>query len=196
MGRGFTASEEQLKPDPVHGDLVLSRFINCIMKDGKKTRAQRVVYGAFDLINERLQEDAAKEAEAKKKAEEDKKAGKDVKPTNAQLTGTPEEEEGERTAITLFHEALENVRPNVEVRSRRVGGTNYQVPTQVSKKRAQSLAFRWIIDAVRSEKGRPTSQKLARELWDASHREGRAMNKRDQTHRMADANKAFAHFAW
>jgi small subunit ribosomal protein S7 len=159
MGRGFTASEEQLKPDPRYNDKVLSRFINCIMKDGKKQAAQRVVYNALDEIQKRIEEE-------------------DV------------------TAIDIFHRAIDNVRPNVEVRSKRVGGANYQVPMQVKPKRKQSLAFRWIINAARSEKGKPMHMRLGRELMEASRGEGRAMATRDQTHRMAEANKAFAHFAW
>lgn len=160
MGRGFTAAEQQLKPDPIYGDKTLSRFINCIMKEGKKTRAQRVVYMALDEITKRLPEDS------------------------------------EDTAIDVFRKAIDNVRPNVEVRSKRVGGANYQVPMQVKPKRKQSLAFRWIINAARSEKGKPMHMRLGRELMDAYHGEGRAINTRDQTHRMAEANKAFAHFAW
>ncbi|MEM9883895.1 MAG: 30S ribosomal protein S7 [Planctomycetota bacterium] len=159
MGRGFTASEEQLKPDPRYDDKVLSRFINCLMKDGKKSVAQRVVYRAFDEIDKRLD-------------------GEDL------------------TAIDVFRQAIENVKPNVEVRSKRVGGANYQVPMQVKPKRKQALAFRWILQAARSEKGKPMHMRLGRELMEASRNEGRAINTRDQTHRMAEANKAFAHFAW
>ena len=159
MGRKFTASETQLKPDPRYGDKVLARFINCIMQDGKKAVAQRVVYNAFDVMKEKVE-------------------GDDVDP------------------LEVFHQALDNVRPNVEVRSRRVGGTNYQVPMQVSRKRQQSLAFRWIIQSARSDRGRPMHLRLAKELMDAYNKEGKAMQTRDQTHRMAEANKAFAHFAW
>ncbi|MEM1109923.1 MAG: 30S ribosomal protein S7 [Planctomycetota bacterium] len=159
MGRGFTASETQLKPDPRYGDKTLARFINCLMLDGKKAVAQRVVYRAFDEIEKRLEGD-------------------------------------EVTAIDVFRKAIENVKPNVEVRSKRVGGANYQVPMQVKPKRKQALAFRWILAAARSEKGKPMHMRLGRELMDAYHGEGRAMNTRDQTHRMAEANKAFAHFAW
>ena len=159
MGRKFTASETQLKPDPRFGDKVLARFINCIMQDGKKAVAQRVVYNALDEVMKKMD-------------------GEEV------------------TALEVFHQALENVRPNVEVRSRRVGGTNYQVPMQVSRKRQQSLAFRWIISSARSDRGRPMHLRLAKELTDAYNKEGKAMNTRDQTHRMAEANKAFAHFAW
>jgi small subunit ribosomal protein S7 len=162
MGRGFTKSEEQLKPDPRFGDKTLARFTNCVMQDGKKTAAQRCIYGALDLIQERLEKDKIEDTES----------------------------------IDVFRRAIENVKPNVEVRSRRVGGTNYQVPMQVSRKRQQSLAFRWIITACRKQKGRPMHMKLARELWDAYNKEGQAMNTRDQIHRMAEANKAFSHFAW
>jgi len=158
MAGRITKAEEQLRPDPRHGSKQLQRFINCIMRDGKKSVAQRVVYGALDLIEER--------------------------------TG------GEPTAIEVFEKAIDNVKPRVEVRSKRVGGANYQVPMQVNRRRQQSLAFRWIINAARAEKGRPMTQRLARELLDASNQEGKAMATRDQTHRMADANKAFAHFAW
>lgn len=158
MGRGFTASETQLKPDPRYGDKVLARFINCIMQDGKKSVAQRIIYDAFDEIEKR--------------------------------------NNGEIPALEVFHTALENARPNVEVRSKRVGGANYQVPMQVNKKRQQSLAFRWIITAARSERGKPMYLRLAKELYEASRGEGKACNQRDQTHRMAEANKAFAHFAW
>lgn len=158
MAGRITRSEEQLKPDPRYGDKVLARFINCIMRDGKRSVAQRVVYQALDEIEKR--------------------------------TG------GEPTALEIFHRAIENVRPDVEVRSKRVGGANYQVPMQVNRKRQQSLAFRWIIQAARSEKGKPMHLRLGRELADAAHNEGKAIQTRDQTHRMAEANKAFAHFAW
>lgn len=164
MGRkSFTASNTQLKPDPRFQDLVLSRFINCIMYDGKKSVAQRVVYDAMDIIQEKLGKETAPEA--------------------------PKE------SIQVFQMAIENVKPFVEVRSKRIGGANYQVPMQVNRKRQQSLAFRWIIEATRSEKGRPMAQRLADELYAAAKKEGKAMNTRDQTHRMAEANRAFAHFA-
>ncbi|MEY5031929.1 MAG: ribosomal protein [Planctomycetota bacterium] len=101
-----------------------------------------------------------------------------------------------RSAIELFHLALENVRPAVEVRSKRVGGANYQVPMQLNKRRQQSLSFRWIIEAARDEKGRPMHLRLAKEFWDAAKNEGKAVTTKENTHRMADANKAFAHFAW
>ncbi len=158
MGSRITKAEQQLKPDPRYGDKVLSRFINCVMRDGKKAVAQRVVYAALDEIEKRSK--------------------------------------GEPTGIEVFREAIANVRPEVEVRSKRVGGTNYQVPMQVSRRRQQSLTFRWIINAARAESGKPMHMRLARELFDASKKEGKAMNTRDQVHRMAAANKAFAHFAW
>jgi small subunit ribosomal protein S7 len=105
-------------------------------------------------------------------------------------------ENAPKNALDLFHRALDNVKPEVEVRSRRVGGANYQVPMSVNARRQRSLTFRWIIDAARSEKGKPMSERLAKELFEAARGEGKAMATREQTHRMADANKAFAHFAW
>ena len=160
----FTASEKQLKPDPRYQDLVVAKFINCIMEDGKKATAMRVVYDAFDVIQGRLDKDKS--------------------------------ENMPKTAIEVFHLALENVRPSVEVRSKRVGGANYQVPMQLSKRRAQSLAFRWIIGSARDEKGKPIAQRLSKEIMDAARNEGKSVQTRENTHKMADANKAFAHFAW
>lgn len=163
MAGRITKSEQQLRPDPRFGDLVLSKFINCVMTDGEKATAQRVIYDAMDLIDGRLK----------------KENNPDAPPSS----------------IALFLRAIENVKPFVEVRSKRVGGANYQVPIPVNKRRQQSLAFRWIIDAARSEKGRPMAKRLAEELYSAARGEGKAMNTRDQTHRMAEANRAFAHFA-
>jgi len=164
MAGRITKSEQQLRPDPRFGDKVLSKFINCVMNDGKKTRALRSVYAALDQIQKRI----------------DKENNPDC----------PD------TSIEIFHQAITNVKPAVEVRSRRVGGANYQVPMSVTQKRRQSLAFRWIIQAARADKGKPLAQRLARELYDAARGEGKAMSTKEQTHRMADANKAFAHFAW
>jgi len=161
--KSFTAAETQLRPDPRYGDRTLSRFINCVMSDGKKATAQRVVYDAFDIIQGRLAKETSPEA--------------------------PKE------AMEVFQRAFENVKPFVEVRSKRIGGANYQVPMQVNRKRQQSLAFRWILDAARGEKGRPMCERLADELYAAARGEGKAMQTRDQTHRMAEANRAFAHFA-
>jgi len=163
MAGRITHSEEQLRPDPKFNDKVLAKFTNCIMLDGKKTSAERVVYDALDEIKARM----AKHPDAVDAKDE----------------------------LGVFHQAISNVKPYLEVRSKRIGGANYQVPMQVKTNRQQSLAFRWIISAVRSEKGRPTHLKLCDELWAAARGEGKAMNTRDQTHRMAEANKAFAHFA-
>ena len=156
MGR-ITSSKSQLKPDPVHNSELASKFINCLMWDGKKTIAQNVFYNALDEIKKRV----------------------------------PDQE-----AIDVFTQAVENVKPHIEVRSKRVGGASYQVPMQVNKQRQQSLAIRWILNAIRDKKGRPTHMKLADELVAAFNREGASMTKRENTHRMAEANKAFAHFAW
>lgn len=156
MGR-ITASRTQLKPDPVYNSLLASKFINCMMWDGKKAVAQRVFYDALTEIKKRV----------------------------------PAQE-----PIDVFTEAIENVKPHIEVRSKRVGGASYQVPMQVNRSRQQSLAFRWLLTAVRDKKGRPTHLKLADELVAAFNKEGAAITKRENTHRMADANKAFSHFAW
>jgi small subunit ribosomal protein S7 len=156
MGR-ITASKKTLKPDPVYGSILASKFVNCLMYDGKKSRAQAVFYGAMDIIKERL----------------------------------PGEE-----PISVFQGALDNVKPSIEVRSKRVGGAAYQVPMQVNRTRQQSLAIRWVLAAIREKKGRATAQKLADELLAAYNREGAAVSKRENVHRMADANKAFAHFGW
>lgn len=165
MARHFKRPDDiWLKPDPRFQDKLLSKFINCVMIGGEKATAQRVVYGALDAIQARLDKE--------------------------KLETLP------RSSIELFHLALENVRPAVEVRSKRVGGANYQVPMQLNRRRQQSLSFRWIIDAARSEKGKPMHLRLAKELWDAAKNEGAAVTTKENTHRMADANKAFAHFAW
>ena len=156
MGK-ITASRTSLKPDPRYNSLLASKFINCMMWQGKKSVAQQIFYGALE--------------ELKKKV--------------------PDKE-----PIEVFHEALDNVKPHMEVRSKRVGGASYQVPMQVSRTRQQSLAIRWNLGAVREKKGRPTDMKLADELLAAFKKEGTAMTKRENTHRMAEANKAFAHFAW
>ncbi|MDO4574514.1 MAG: 30S ribosomal protein S7 [Planctomycetia bacterium] len=156
MGR-ITASRKQLVGDPVYGSLLASKFINCMMYDGKKSVAQEVFYGALDEI-------------AKK------------------VTDKP--------SIEVFTQAIENVKPNIEVRSKRVGGASYQVPMQVNRVRQQSLAIRWILGAVRDKKGLPASKKLANEILAAYNKEGTAITKRENVHRMAEANKAFAHFAW
>jgi small subunit ribosomal protein S7 len=153
----FTASEDILKPDVRYNSKLVSKFINCLMWQGKKSVAQKLFYDAMDRATKKIA---------------------DVPP------------------LELFETAVNNVKPFVEVRSKRVGGANYQVPMQVNKRRQQSLAFRWIINACRDAGGRPMSARLADELLAASRKEGKAINTREQTHRMADANKAFAHFAW
>jgi len=164
MAGRITKSESQLKPDPRHSSLVLSKFINCVMLDGKKSVAQRCVYDALDIIQARLDKD--------------------------------KDESLPSEAFEIFNKAIENAKPNVEVRSKRVGGANYQVPMPVTQRRRQSLSFRWIIQAARADKGKPMANRLAKELYDAARGEGKAVNTREQTHRMAEANKAFSHFAW
>lgn len=156
MGR-ITASRTQLKPDPRYNSELVTKFVNALMWDGKKTVAFNVFYDAMDEIKRRL----------------------------------PNED-----PLNVFNSAVENVKPHIEVRSKRVGGASYQVPMQVNRVRQQSLAFRWILMAIREKKGRSTYLKLADELIAAFNREGTAVTRRENVHRMADANKAFAHFAW
>ena len=157
MPKRFTASAQQLKPDPQYDSKLVAKFVNCLMLDGKKSVAQRVVYDAMDILGKRI---------------------KDVTP------------------LEIFEEAINNVKPMIEVRSKRVGGSTYQVPMPVQSKRQLALAFRWILAAVRKKKGKPMSELLAGELGQAYKREGTAMTTRENVHRMAEANKAFAHFAW
>jgi small subunit ribosomal protein S7 len=157
MARKRTASEANLKPDPVYNSKLASKFINCLMWQGKKATAQRVFYHALDQIKKRI---------------------------------------ADANPIDVFTQAVEHVKPTVEVRSKRVGGATYQVPMQVNRTRQQSLAIRWIIHAARDKAGRPMSIRLAEELMAAYRREGDAMTKRENTIKMAESNKAFAHFAW
>lgn len=157
MGKRFTASATQLQPDPRYNSKLASKFINCLMYDGKKSVAQRVFYTALDIIGKRVP---------------------DVDP------------------IDIFTQAVENVKPGIEVRSKRVGGATYQVPTPVNSKRQQTLSIRWLLEVSRGKKGRTMEIRLADELHAAYKREGAAMTKRENVHRMADANKAFAHFAF
>ena len=157
MSKKFTASSQQLKPDAKYNSKLVSKFVNCLMLDGKKSTAQQVFYDAMDII------------------------GKNVK---------------DAEVLEVFEKAINNVKPLLEVRSKRIGGASYQVPMQVSAKRQQSLAFRWILTSARSKKGKPMSERLASELMDAYNERGGAMTTRENIHRMAEANKAFAHFAW
>jgi len=153
----FTASEDMLKADARYNSKLVSKFINCLMWDGKKATAERVFYDALDQIQKRMP---------------------DLNP------------------IDVFTQAVEHVKPTVEVRSKRVGGATYQVPMQVNRSRQQSLSIRWIIGASRGKAGRPMFLRLADELMAAYRREGEAMTKRENTIKMAESNKAFAHFAW
>jgi small subunit ribosomal protein S7 len=156
----FTKSAEQIAPDSKFGSVLVTKFVNCLMYDGKKSTAYRVFCDAMEIVSKRI---------------------KDTPP------------------VEVFETALNRVKPNIEVRSRRVGGSNYQVPMQVSRKRQQSLAIRWMLGSIRTSRrtsGKSTSALLAQEICDAFKGEGTAMKKREDVHRMAEANKAFAHFAW
>ena len=159
MSRRAAAPHRTILPDPKFGNDMLAKFINMVMERGKKSAAEKIVYGAIDRIGDKSG-----------------RAG------------------GE--AIAVLQQALDNVKPVVEVKSRRVGGATYQVPMQVNRTRQQSLSIRWLINASRGKKGRPMFLRLADELMAAYRREGEAMTKRENTIKMADSNKAFAHFAW
>ncbi len=156
MSRRRAAEKREILPDAKYGDLVLSKFINNVMNDGKKSAAERIVYGALTRI----------------------------------------ENTGKSEPVRTFHEALDNVRPHIEVRSRRVGGATYQVPVEVRSDRAQALAIRWLIEAARSRSENTMEERLFKELMDASENRGSSVKKREDTHRMADANRAFSHYRW
>ena len=156
MSRRHSAEKRTILPDAKFGDLVLSKFMNNLMYDGKKSAAERIVYGALNRVEDKLK----------------------------------------RTPIEAFHEAVENVKPSVEVRSRRVGGATYQVPVEVRPQRREALALRWIISASRSRNENTMEERLAAELMDAVGERGNAVKKKDDTHKMAEANKAFSHYRW
>jgi small subunit ribosomal protein S7 len=156
MSRRHRAEKREVFPDPKFGDQVVSKFMSCVMLDGKKSVAEGIVYGAMDIIEERVKQDP----------------------------------------IGVFHEALDNVKPAIEVRSRRVGGATYQVPIEVRDERRQALAIRWLIDAARKRSENTMVERLSGELLDASNNRGSAVKKREDTHRMAEANKAFSHYRW
>ena len=156
MSRRHRAEKRPVLPDPKFKDAVVSKFMSCLMYDGKRSVAEKIVYGAFDKI-------------------ESKSGNEPVK---------------------VFHDALENVRPHLEVRSRRVGGATYQVPVEVRAERAQALAIRWLIDSSRKRGEITMVDRLSAELLDASNNRGNAVKKREDTHKMAEANRAFSHYRW
>ncbi|MEM6811612.1 MAG: 30S ribosomal protein S7 [Pseudomonadota bacterium] len=178
MSRRHRAEKREILPDPKFGDLVLSKFMNNIMLDGKKSVAENIVYGAIEIMDEKGKNISTSEDEG-----DDSQTG-----TGAASGGSQ--------GLRVFHKALKKVRPQVEVRSRRVGGATYQVPVEVRFDRAQALAIRWIIGAARKRSENTMVERLAGEILDAANDRGSAIKKRDDTHKMAEANKAFAHFRW
>ena len=156
MSRRRAAAKREVLPDAKFGDEVVTKFMNCLMYEGKKAAAESIVYGAFDRITKR----------------------------------------GSQDPLRIFHDALNNVRPAVEVRSRRVGGATYQVPVEVRTDRSQALAIRWLIGSARARSEKTMEERLSGELMDAAQNRGAAVKKRDDTHRMAEANKAFSHYRW
>ncbi len=156
MSRRHRAEKREILPDAKYGDMVLSKFMNNLMLDGKKSVAERIVYGALGRV----------------------------------------EDKTKRAPVEVFHEALENIKPSVEVRSRRVGGATYQIPVEVRTERREALAIRWLIGASRKRNENTMEERLAGELMDAINSRGTAVKKREDTHKMADANKAFSHYRW
>ncbi len=156
MSRRHRAEKREIIPDAKYGDVVLTKFMNSLMVDGKKSAAERIVYGAFDIIENKTSQEP----------------------------------------VQVFHQALENVMPAIEVRSRRVGGATYQVPVEVRPDRRRALAIRWIITAARGRNETTMIDRLSGELLDASNNRGTAVKKREDTHRMAEANRAFSHYRW
>jgi small subunit ribosomal protein S7 len=156
MSRRHSAEKREINPDPKFGDLIVTKFMNAVMYDGKKSVAETIVYGALDQV------------QAKTKQE----------------------------PVSVFHQALDNVAPHVEVRSRRVGGATYQVPVDVRPERRQALAIRWLITAARNRNETTMVDRLSGELMDAANNRGTAVKKREDTHKMAEANRAFAHYRW
>jgi len=177
MSRRHAAEKREILPDPQFNDVVLSKFMNNIMLDGKKSVAEKIVYGALDIMK-------------------DKAVNDDVADEVSEDGTTSSDSAGGHKGVRLFHKALKKVAPQLEVRSRRVGGATYQVPVEVRFDRARALAMRWLIDAARKRSERTMMQRLAGELLDAANERGNAIKKRDDTHKMAEANKAFAHFRW
>lgn len=157
MSRRREIQKRDVLPDPVYGDKLVTKFMNCMMRDGKKSLAERIFYGALDLIRDRSR------------------------------GGDP---------VQIFRDAVDNARPAVEVRSRRVGGATYQVPMEVRPARRQTLAIRWLVNYSRSRGEKTMMERLAAELMDAANRRGATIKKRDDVHRMADANKVFSHYRW
>ena len=191
MSRRHRAEKRQILPDPKFADLVLSKFINNIMLDGKKSTAEGIVYGALDILDGKKPSNENKDDDKKDKSEEGEEgkgkgdSGDEGKAITYKSIG-----------LKYFHDALKNVKPRLEVRSRRVGGATYQVPVEVRHERAVALAMRWIIDAARRRGENTMTDRLAGELYDAANDRGSAVKKRDDTHKMAEANKAFAHYRW
>ena len=156
MSRRHSAEKREINPDPKFGDLIVTKFMNAVMYDGKKSVAETIVYGALDQVQSKTKQEP----------------------------------------VTVFHQALDNVAPHVEVRSRRVGGATYQVPVDVRPERRQALAIRWLIAAARNRNETTMVDRLSGELMDAANNRGSAVKKREDTHKMADANRAFSHYRW
>ena len=156
MARRRAAEKRTILPDHKHKDVILAKFMNRIMKDGKKSTSEKIVYGAFEIVSKKT----------------------------------------DKSPIEFFHSAMDNVKPNLEVRSRRVGGATYQVPMEVRPRRAQALAMKWIVEAATKRNEKTMKERVANEIIDAFNNKGNSVKKREETHKMAEANRAFSHFRW
>jgi small subunit ribosomal protein S7 len=156
MSRRHSAERREIHPDPKFGDVIVTKFMNTVMRDGKKSTAEAIVYGAFETVESKLKQ----------------------------------------SPVAVFHQALDNISPSLEVRSRRVGGATYQVPVEVRPERRQALALRWLLASARARNEKTMVDRLSAELIDASNNRGAAVKKREDTHRMAEANRAFSHYRW
>jgi len=194
MARRRVASRREINPDPKFGDDRLAAFVNCIMRSGKKSIAEKCVYGALSLVEDQWRNSDESKGVAKKTTKKGRKdEGEGDESSSA--GGIADRISGmSNVGLAIFYEALENARPTVEVRSRRVGGATYQVPVEVPMMRSHALGMRWLVDAARRRNEKGFIKRLAGELWDAAHRIGSAVKKREETHKMANANRAFAHF--
>ncbi len=187
MPRRRVVAKREILPDPKFGSELLAKFINCVMRSGKKSIAEKIVYGALDKVWERTKNKAAKNEE-----DDGASGSKGSGSAGGIFAGDATHE----FLVDLFDKALENIRPTVEVRARRVGGSTYQIPVEVRSSRRTALAMRWLVDAALARGEKTMALRLAGEIMDAVDGKGSAVKKREDTHRMARANQAFAHFRW
>ena len=208
MSRRHSAEKREINPDPKFGNLVISKFMNAIMYAGKKSVAETIVYGALDIIEGKTKQNPVNifqqaldnvmpsiEVRSRRVGGATYQVPVEVRTTRRQALGIIESKT-KQNPLGVFEQALDNVMPSIEVRSRRVGGATYQVPVEVRTVRRQALGIRWIIAAARDRSEKTMTERLSGELLDASNNRGNAVKKREDTHRMAEANRAFSHYRW